>query len=487
MHVIIVGAGQVGYQLAAQLTQEKHDISLIEKDAARCHHVQGRLDCFVLNNDGASLAALESAGIADAAALVAVTGSDEQNMIICGIAASCYPALTKIARVRNEDYVQLKISGNTALKQAVQAEKHFLGIDHFIHPDVEAARAALRTIEHGVMGDVLSFAHSEYELNSVLIQKNSPLDGLSLMDWRKKDTGESLVTLIERHEQSLLPSGGTTLQRGDRVHILAPTDEFDALYSLAGRSEKPIRSVGIAGASKIGTLIADGLGFRDTGAQTSLLAEKARSFYAFIKSFILKSSRSLVIIDHDYETCKTLSTRYPNALILNEDITDENFAAEERLGSLDLLITATTHQEINIITSLYLKSKGVKRAIALVSGSGYAVIARRLGVDVVIPATSVVVDAILSRVKGKSVKGIHTIGDGSIGIYEITVTGESPLIGQSIVNFRLKEGGLVMLVQRDKKSYIPRGDYVFQNSDTIIIIAKNNQVKQIEQYFGVQL
>ncbi|MDR0550477.1 MAG: NAD-binding protein [Spirochaetaceae bacterium] len=491
MHVIIVGAGQVGYQLAAQLTAEKHDVSLIEKDETRFRHVSGRLDCLILNNDGASLSALEEAGIGAANALVAVTASDEQNMIICGIAASRYSGIVKIARVHNEDYVLLKISGNKSMRQMVHEEKKFLGIDHFIHPDVEAARVVLRAIEHGAMGDVLSFSQSEFELTSVDVQKGSAMDDLSLIDWRKKHSGESLVTLIERDGKSLLPSGGTKIKRGDRVYILCSTDECEKVYALAGRAEKPIRSVGIVGASKICTLIVDGLGFHDEArSQTQklkLFANTAQSFFSFFKSFIQKRNRSITIIEQDYELCKTISAKYPDVLVLNEDITDENFVAEERIGGLDLIVTATGHQEMNIISGLYLKSKGVQRVIALVSGSGVALIARRLGVDVVVPAVSVEVDAILSRIKGESIKGIHTLGDGTTGIYEIRVTDGAPLAGKPVFDFRLPEGGLVMLATREGLSFIPRGDYVFKSGDNIIIIAKNTQVKEIEQYFGVKI
>jgi trk system potassium uptake protein TrkA len=465
---------------------EKHDVGIIERDEARVRQLASRIDCLTVHADGASLSVLEDAGIAQANVLVAVTDNDEQNMIICGIAASRYSNIIKIARVHNEDYVQLRISGNKEIRQMVNQEKKFLGIDHFIHPDVESARAAIRAIEHGAIGDVLSFSNSDFELNSVEIRKGSVFDGLSLMDWRKKTTGESLVTLIERDGKSLLPSGSTRLKRSDRVHILSSSEGFDNLFKLAGCAEKPIRSVGIVGASKIGTLVADGLCSRGGGG-SKMLSEKARSFFSFFKSLILKSNRRIVIIEQDSELCKELSAQYPEALILNEDITDENFVAEERIGGLDLIVTATGHQDLNIITSLYLKSKGVKRAIALVSGSGYASIARRLGVDVVIPSVSVVVDAVLSRIMGEMVKGVHTIGDGSIGIYEINVSDEAPLGGRSIVDFKLPEGGLVMLVNRNGESFLPRGDYIFTAGDNIIIIAKNSQVKEIEHYFGVEI
>ena len=487
MYVVIVGAGQVGFQLASLLTLEKHDVSIIERDEARVRQLSSRIDCLTVHADGASLSMLEEAGIAKANVLVAVTDNDEQNMIICGIAASRYSNIIKIARVHNEDYVQLRISGNKEIRRMVNQEKKFLGIDHFIHPDVESARAAIRAIEHGAIGDVLSFSNSDFELNSVEIRKGSVLDGLSLIDWRKKNTGESLVTLIERDGKSLLPSGSTKLKKGDRVHILSSSEGFENLFQLAGSVEKPIRSVGIVGASKIGTLIAGGLGSRAGGGGSKMPAEKARSFFSFFKSLILKSNRRIVIIEQDAGLCKELAAQYPEALILNEDITDESFVAEERIGGLDLIVTATGHQDLNIITSLYLKSKGVKRAIAMVSGSGYAAIARRLGVDVVIPSVSVVVDAILSRIMGEMVKGVHTIGDGSIGIYEINVSAEAPLNNRSIVDFKLPEGGLVMLVNRNGESFPPRGDYVFTAGDNIIVIAKNSQVNEIEHYFGVKI
>ncbi|MDR2489851.1 MAG: NAD-binding protein, partial [Spirochaetaceae bacterium] len=308
MYVVIVGAGQVGFQLASLLTLEKHDVGIIERDEARVRQLSSRIDCLTVHADGASLSVLEEAGIAQANVLVAVTDNDEQNMIICGIAASRYANIIKIARVHNEDYVQLRISGNKEIRQMVNQEKKFLGIDHFIHPDVESARAAIRAIEHGAIGDVLSFSNSDFELNSVEIRKGSVFDGLSLLDWRKKVTRESLVTLIERDGKSLLPSGSTKLKKGDRVHILSSSEGFDNLFQLAGSAEKPIRSVGIVGASKIGTLVADGLCSR---GGSKMLTEKARSFFSFFKSLILKSNRRIVIIEQDAGLCKELSAQYP--------------------------------------------------------------------------------------------------------------------------------------------------------------------------------
>ncbi|MDR2176585.1 MAG: Trk system potassium transport protein TrkA [Treponema sp.] len=467
MRIVIVGAGMVGTQVARYLIQEKHDVSLIESNEERARHASNRLDCLVLQDEGNSINVLEEAGIARSDALVCVTDSDEVNMIICGLAASRYPDLLKIARVRNDDYVRLNRSG-----------ERILGIDFFVHPDVEASRSVLSAIEHGAMGDVLAFADTPYELGSIDIAQGSALDGFRLSDFRSLVKGESLVTLVERNGESILPTGATVLASGDRVHVLAKEQEIDAIFNLAGGSEKPLRKIGIVGGSRVGMLIAEGLLEQEPEKQKP-------AFFSLLKSLIPQNRRRVIIIEEDYSLCKELAARFPQALILNEDISDESFVAEERIDDLDLIITATNDQELNMIAAIYLKSRGVSRAIAMVTGSGYAAIARQLGVDVVIPMKSVVVDSILSHLMGGGVKGVHRIGDGSIDIIEIEIGPNAAVADTPITDFSLPAGGLVMLVNREGGAFIPRGDYVFRRGDRIVLIAKNSGEMEIERIFGV--
>ncbi|MDR3333939.1 MAG: NAD-binding protein [Treponema sp.] len=488
MRIVIVGAGMVGTQLARHLIQEKHDVSLIESNEERARYASNHLDCLVLRDEGNSLATLEDAGIAKADALVCTTDSDEVNMIICGLAASQYPAVLKIARVRNDDYVRLNPSGK---RSGSWEGQKILGVDYFVHPDIEAARSVLNAIEHGAMGDVLVFANTSYELGSIEIAGSSTFDGLVLKDYHSLVKNESIVTLIDRKGTSILPGGATTLTRGDRVHILAKEKELDTIFKFAGCSERPLRKIGIVGGGRVGTLIAEGLfdrakdkpGTREPKQEP----KKLRVILDFFKRLLPKSVRRVIIIEQDYSMCKELAARFPEALVLNEDISDEGFVAEERINNLDLIVTATDHQELNIITAIYLKSKGVHRAIALVTGAGYAVIARQLGVDVVIPMKSVVVDSILSHLMGGGVKGLHRIGDGSIDIIEIEIRPATAAVNKPITAFRLSTRGLVMLVNRGETSFIPKGDYVFHAGDHIILIAKHGSETEIEKFFGVSL
>jgi trk system potassium uptake protein TrkA len=469
MRIIIVGAGMVGTQLAKYLIQEKHDVSLIESNEERARHASNRLDCLVLHDGGNSLSALEEAGLAKADALVCVTDSDEVNMIICGLAASKNPELLKIARVRNDDYVRLNQPGT---------DPRILGIDYFVHPDVEAAHTVLDAVEHGAMGDVLSFAGTPYELGSIEIAEKSAFDGLALKDFRSLVKAESLVTLLERRGACILPSGSTTLVQKDRIYILAREEDMGGLFALAGRPEKPLRKIGIVGGGRIGSLIAEGL-LKYGGEE-----KKASPIFSFFKSFIPKSIRRVIIIEKDYNLCKELAARFPEALILNEDISDESFVSEERIDDLDLIITATANQELNMIAALYLKSRGVHRAIAIVTGQGYTAIARKLGVDVVLPKQSVVVDSILSHLMGERIKGVRRIGDGSIDTIEIEISQNSAVLNTPLTQFRLPQGGLVMLVKRGEESFVPRGDYVFTEGDRIILIAKTGSEADLERLFG---
>ncbi|MDR0494648.1 MAG: NAD-binding protein [Treponema sp.] len=477
MRILIVGAGFTGTQLAKYLIGEKHHVSLIESDEETARHISNRLDCLVLHDTGRTIESLEDAGIANADALVCVTDSDEKNMIICGLAASRFPRLVKIARVRNDEYTKLKQSDDD--NSARLSNLKILGIDHFVHPDVEAARAVLNVLPHGASGNILRFPETPYELGSVTVEKGSPLDGLSLFYFHTFVQEEGLIPLVERGNECFLPSGSTTIKAGDRIHIITREEDMDQVFRLAGREDAPLHRIGIVGGGRIGSHIAEGL-----LNHSSQDADKTgKGISALFRSFIPKSNRQVIIIEQNYSVCKDLSARFPEALVLNEDISDENFIDEERIGKLDLIIAATANQELNIITAIYLKSLGVRRTIALVSSPGHKTIAHKLGVDVAIPTKSVVVDSILSHLMGRGIRGIHSLGDGTVGIVETEVGSNSQAAGKSITEFKLSAGGLVLLVNREGTSFIPQGDYVFQADDKVSVIAKNGSEGEISKFF----
>ncbi|MDR0447551.1 MAG: NAD-binding protein [Treponema sp.] len=491
MRVIIVGAGLVGTQLARFLIEEKHNVAIIEASEERARHVSNRLDCMVLHDEGNSINALRDAGVARADALVCVTHSDEVNMIICGLAAR-YPKLIKIARVRNDEYVQQNFQNHMEDGNAPP-----MGINYFIHPDVEAARSALDSIEHGAVGNILSFSNTPYELGTIDISGGSSFDGLVLNNFRSFMEKDSLITLVERKGKSILPMGTTRLEAGDRIYLLAKEEKLNAGFLLAGYSDKPLRKIGIVGGGRLASLIAAGLlsrekrkinevrNYDETGSPSASKKKNTMGLFSFIKTLIPRGLQKVVIIEQDYRICRELADRFPDALILNEDISDENFVAEEHIADLDLIVTATQHQEFNIVTAVYLKSQGVARAVAMVTSTGYAAIARQLGVDVVIPIKTVVVDAILSKLIGGGAMEVHSLGDGSVGVLEVEINPGCRAEGKSLKEFALPEGALVMLVNRKtEEDFIPQGDYVYTAGHRLILIARNGTEMEIEGIFG---
>ena len=465
MKTIIIGAGLVGSQLARHLIEQKGDVVLVERDEETARHAANRLDCLVLHDQGNNLETLEEAGLAKADALVCVTNSDEVNMIICGLASSRYPSLLKIARVRNPDYTKLGA-----------LDSPMLGIDFVVHPDVEAAKAILRAVEHGALGDVLSIGDTTFELGAIDVGSDASFAGRTVRDFRVLAGQESLVTLIERGETRIIPTGRSVIEPGDRIHVVAREKNLGAIFEMAGRKMRPLRRIGIVGGSRIGSLVVEGLldNRKNSGG-------KGSEFLNFLKP---RMSHNIVLIEKDYRLCKDLSQKYPDILVLNEDISDEGFIDEENITDLDLLVTATDNQELNMIAAIYLKTRGVGRTISLVNSSGYAAIARRLGVDVVVPLKSVVVDSILSHLIGGGIRSVHSVADGSIEILDMELGAASRAKGRRLGELMLSEGSLVMLVTRDGDAFIPTGDCAFSAGDRVALIVRKGGEAEVERVFG---
>lgn len=481
MRVIIIGAGNTGTQLAKYLINEKHDVTIIESDEDRARHVSNRLDCIVIHDNGNKLKALDDAGILKADALVCVTDSDELNMITCGLAASLFTertgALLKIARVRGDEYIHMEQFNG----------RQVLGVDLFIHPGIEAARSIIEVIEHGVIGDIFSFSDTPYEMGSINIAAGSAMDGLVLSGFRRLVTYESLVTLVIRKDDVMLPSGSTVLKSGDIVHILADSKNLPEIYKLAGDVQSPIRKIGIVGGGKMGSLIAEGILDQNSIINQNKRNKKTpkKSFFNFPKFSAFKNAaRRVVIIEQDSRLCNELAARFPSALILNEDMSDENTVNEEVFTDIDCLITTTANEEINIITAVYMKSRGIARTIALVTGSGHAAMARHLGVDVVIPMQSVVVNSILSHLMGSSIKELRSVGNDNFDLLEIEINKNAPITGSPITSFRLSSGSLLLLVNRGGDSFIPKGDYIFHEGDRIVLLTGAGSKAEIDKYFN---
>lgn len=477
MKIVVVGAGFTGVQLAKLLIDEKNTVTLIDNNEDTVRHAENRLDCTVVYADGNSLETLENVGIAKADALVCVTSSDEVNMITCSLVDAVYPNILKIARVRN--YAYYVNSAKAQIKQENEfGGKHrpLYGINYMIHPDVEAAEAIVQAVENGAIGRVISFDNSQLEIARLTVEEGSDFDGITLKEIRSKTETKFLVTYVEQEGKTSLPSGNTVIKTGDILGVLVNKRDVHQLLTLCGTEQKALRKVALIGASRIGVIVAD-----------QLVPKKKTGFSKIVSGIGSKKAQDFVIIDTNDVLTKAASERFPEARVMCADASDENFLREEGITNFDLAICATPNHEMNMVLAAYLESLGVKQSISLVSSAAFATIADKLGVDVSVPLRDAVVDSIMSHLRGKSVKEIHTVTDGELEIVECEVGAGSKLAGKSLREIS-NPGTYLLLMSRksgrDEFKIADGNTTIYPGDHVVLITEAENSSKILASFAG---
>ena len=466
MKVVIAGAGGVGTQLARQLIDENRDVVLIEKDPERAKFASEQLDCIVLHEESNSLDALRRAGIDKAEFFIAVTDSDEVNMILCGLVSSEFEVPFKIARVRNVDYSNAKILQNG-----------FLDIDYVVNPEIEAARSITRAVEHGARGDIMLFEHSDYQMRSLVADEFSSLSNRSVGDIRSKLAMEFLVAVILREDETIIPSGTTMVLPNDTLYLVATEENLEKIMAFAGKKKRRLDKIVIVGGGKIGILVAEHLfGGTENRQAKSWLDKLANGFGGGVK-------RSINIIEKDPAKCRDLSERFPEAMVISGDISDEGIFEEGHFSDYDLLITATGNQELNLVTAVYSKKLGIKRTIALVNKNSYVNIAASLGIDVAVSLKSSIVNSILKFIRRGNVRSVHAIPGGKIEVMQMTVGDGCKAAGKRLADIKFPPHSLIIFIVREGRGMLPDGSLELQAGDDVVIISGKESIKRIEDLF----
>ena len=466
MYIVILGAGRIGYQLARQLIDEGKNVALIESDKDTARDVLARLDCLVVNDNGTSLEALKKAGIQKADAFVSVTDFDEINMIACGLVSSEFEKPVTIARVKNVDYSRTKLLAYP-----------FLGIDYIINPEIEAAKAILRAVENGARSDVMLFDNDTYQIRDLVVSADSLFLGRPLFEIRQEMEYEFLVAVILRDNYYIIPTGTTSFQEHDKIYILSTKEGHEHIFGLENRNHREFDQIVLVGGGTVGTYVADGL--------VSDIKEDA-SLFSRVKSALnprngRKKGKSLHIIDKDYDRCKALAERYPNALVTCEDVTDEGILEQTMLRSSDLIITTTNSQELNVMTAVYAKTLGVGGTVSLVTRQNYRHIAHRLNLDVTISRNTTMVNSILKIIRHGNIKNVHAISEGTLEVIEFSLDKESSFIGRALKDIKLPKNTLVLFLTRGDDTIFAHGDMVMNRNDHLVILTERDSIQQIER------
>ncbi|HIE07726.1 MAG TPA: Trk system potassium transporter TrkA [Desulfarculaceae bacterium] len=449
MRIVIAGSGEVGFHLAEQLVVSHQDVVLIEKDPQRAKFVADHLDCMVVQGEGSDPETLAEAGVDGANTFIAVSNLDEVNIVSCLVVANEFKVKTKIARVRSIQYRRSGILNNVNL-----------GIDYVVNPEIEAAREIMNIIAHGATGEVLLFDDTDIQLRSILVDEKSLFRDKTLREARAVIQHNFIIAGISRDEEVVIPYGDTKIILGDRVYIVSSHDNMEKIFARTGLVRQNLQNVVVVGGGKIG---------------------------CYVTEFLLSSGRNVKLVEKDYQHCKYLAEHFPEALVINEDISDDKIFEDEQLYLSDLLVTTTHDEALNMLTALYAKSLGIKRVVPVVNKSSYINIAGKLKIDAIVSPKASSVSAILKYVRRGNIKRIYSIFDGKAEAIEFSINPFSRIAGKMVKEMQLPNGTLVVAVNRTQdgvsKNYVPNGEFVIEAGDNVVTFAKAEQVDALEELF----
>lgn len=447
MRVIIVGAGEVGYHVAERLASERHDVVVIDIRPERLEYVQSHIDVAVLEGSGSSPSVLERAGLGSAKMLLAVTSTDEVNLVSC-MAARERKGVLKVARVSNPDFY--------AGKGRVRPE--LFGVDVMINPERELALETIRLLQSTVATDVAVFAGGAVQLVGLDVTPDAPIANRKLADISAELGPETrlLTAAIDRQGETIVPRGSTEVKVGDHVYVVATPDAIPQALSLCGHKRSSLRRVMIAGGSYEAYYLA---GLLDQhGVQATLLVK-------------------------DRSQAQDLAGRLPKALILHGDPTDVELLEMEGVGAVDAFLALTDDDEMNILSSLIAKNAGAKQVITLVNRVDYLPLGRRIGFDAVVSPRLSAANALLRYVRGGSVTRVAVLKDSGAEATSFFVSSAAPVIGKAVSELEFPKGSILAALVREHQVFIPRGDTVIEPGDTAIVVALPESLDSVSPMF----
>ena len=444
MKIIVIGAGKVGYSLSERLVQDGHDVYLVEKSADRVRNLEHALDVHLVEGSGSDLSLLNEIGD-DAGMLIAVTDSDEVNMLACAVAKIAGIPKT-IARVRDNAY-EGEDSGR------IRAE---LGVDLFINPEMVTAQELLDILETPSALDVEDFGNGRVRLLEIKMRDNSAVVGRRLQDIGFPEG--VLVAGILRGGEMIIPNGSSVIAMFDNVFFLGSIEGIQELEGWFSSASGKTERIAIIGAGLI-------------GRHLTLLLEEA--------------GYSVKVIEKRMDRCECLAGMVDRAMIICGDGTDAELLESEEIGDSDAIICLTDDDKLNLLVALLAKHMGVDKTFVRVGRPEYISLMEQVGIDVVFSPRLLTSGEILRLVRtGKELVGITSFGGAKAEAVELVIGSASPVVGRALKQIKLPTDSLVGAVVHGDDAVVPRGDTVLCEGDRIVIFTLPERVHDILAYFG---
>ncbi len=452
MKIIILGAGQVGASLAEHLADEKNDITMVDVDSDRLHELQDRLDIGTVTGQASQPDVLERAGAADADMLIAVTNSDEINMVACQVAYTLFRTPTKISRIRSQPFLESKkLFSNEAIP-----------IDVIISPEVLVTRYIKRLIEYPGALQVLDFAGGKAQLVAVKAYYGGPIVGNELRAIRSHMPNvDTRVAAIFRRDRAIMPKANTVVEADDEVFFIASRENIMPVMSELRRLDRPYKRIMIAGGGNIGFRLAE----------------------AIEKKFQVK------VIEQSYARCRMLSETLRQAIVLHGNASDRELLTAENIEEVDVFCALTSDDEANIMSSMLAKRMGAKKVITLIANPAYVDLVQGGEIDIAISPQQITLGSLLTHVRRGDVTNVHSLRRGAAEALEMIAHGDaktSKVVGKRLDEIEYVEGSSIGAVIRGDDVLIAHRYLVVEPEDHLIIfLTDKSKVKDVERVFQV--
>lgn len=445
MRVIVIGAGKLGYEIARLLSEENHDIVVIDNDPDALAAVDN-LDVLTIEGNGASPVVLAKADVAKTDLLIAAAGSDEVNMIAC-LAAKRLGVPVCAARIRNRDY----------LVDDPDLSFRKLGIDVVIDVERTAATEIARILKTPNATQVDYFADGRACVIRVRVDQGAPVTRAPLREIRPD---RCVIVLVARDDDFFIPDGDTVIQPGDRIFIVTQTGHFAPIRELTGTTERrPLRQVTIVGGGRVGLTL------------TQLLLRSRRR------------GMEIKIIEKDYERCMQLASMLDNVIVICGDGEKYEVLEEEMVGRSDAFVAVTSEDGANLLATLAAKELGAAEAVARLSRENYIPLAERAGADAVVVPRLIAASTLLKLVRKDPVVSLALLGDGRAEAVELVVEAGAPAEGKKLAELKKFEDAVVGVLVRDDKVIVPSGETEIHAGDRLVLFGLAAAMPKAQQLF----
>ncbi len=455
MKVIVCGAGQVGTGIARQLSLEGNDVTVIDQSSELINRISETLEVKALNGFASHPDVLEQADAGDADMLIAVTVSDEVNMVACQIGHSIFNIPMKIARIRSQHYLH-------PLWHDLYRKDH-LPIDVIISPESEVAHAIMRRLHVPGALNMVPFAEGRLRLVAVKCLDNCPVLGFPLSDVISRAQGlQMAIAGVVRDGKFILPDDVRVFRSGDDVYFVAVEADVRQTMQLFGHNEKEAHRVVILGGGNIGVYLAEMIEADDHGIKAK-------------------------IIEKDAKRAHEIAEQLRRTTVINGNAMERDILLEANVPGVETLISVTNDDKVNILASLLAKREGCQTVVTLVNNTTYAPLVATLGVDVLVSPRETTVSSILQHVRRGKIRALHSIQDGIAEVMEAEVIETAELAGHCIRDLELPRGINILMLMRGDETIIAQPDTIIQPHDRVMLVSTAGMVKKVEKIFSVSL